>query len=99
MSYPALQMAEYLLPNHQKLSINYQRGIFSLRNRMINISENFPSKQKKEECPCGQTQTMKHLYCCKYLNDTEHKSKYENILFDDVKEQLKVYQHFQFLKK
>ena len=88
-------MAEYLLPNNEKLSVKEQRQIFAARNRMVNISENFPLKKKKEECPCGQVENMKHLYNCKHLNIEEESIPYEIIFFDNVKEQKTIMKRFE----
>ena len=37
------------MPGEQKLSIRNKRDIFSMRNRMVDISENFPVKKKKKD--------------------------------------------------
>ena len=48
-----LAMSEFLLPS-SGISINDQRKIFSMRNRMVHIPNNFPNKQKEENCICGE---------------------------------------------
>ena len=48
--YKEIKMCEYLLPNDEKLSISDKRNIFSVKNRMANISSNFPSQQKIKMC-------------------------------------------------
>ena len=52
--YEEVRMCEYLLPIDEKLSISDKRNIFSVKNRMVNISSNFPSQQKIEICVCGE---------------------------------------------
>ena len=37
IKYKELKMAEYLLPNYQNITIDEQRSIFALRNRMVII--------------------------------------------------------------
>ena len=68
-------MAEYLHPGYVNITQDEQRGIFSLRNRMIEISENFPNKIKKEKCNCGKELSMKHLYLCDFSSEIEEKDK------------------------
>jgi len=41
INYSELKMAEYLHPGYENISINEQRSIFSIRNRMIEIPANF----------------------------------------------------------
>ena len=79
--YSELKMAEYLLPGYENITIEEQRNIFSIRNRMVEINHNFPSTKKKEICQCGEEVTMKHIYICKYLgeNNETNKPKFEEI--------------------
>lgn len=48
IEYSSLKMADYLLPNDD-LTITEQRRIFSIRNRMINIENNFRGKLEKKD--------------------------------------------------
>ena len=66
--YSCIKMADYLLPNEDNLSISDQRYVFSIRNRIVPILYSFPEKQSQISCLCGQTENMKHIYSCKYLN-------------------------------
>ena len=50
--YSEIQMAEYLQPS-SPLTINQKQRMFALKNRMIEISENFPGKNKESECHFG----------------------------------------------
>ena len=52
-------MAEYLLPFNDKMSIDEKQRMFSLKNRMVDIPDNFG---KVEKCACGQKENMSHLF-------------------------------------
>ena len=54
-------MADYLMPGYQEISIDEQRSIFSIRNRMIELSANFPTNKIKEICQCGEEERMEHI--------------------------------------
>ena len=45
--YSELKMSEYLQPNDTGLSIEEKRNLFSVLNRMVNISENFLQDRNK----------------------------------------------------
>ena len=92
--YEGLKMADYLMPGEQKLSIKNKRDIFSMRNRMVDISENFPVKKEKEKCACGEKETMKHIYTCKYLNYEEQTTEYEEMFSENVYNQKKILERF-----
>ena len=94
IEYSRLRMAEYLLPQDENLSISDQQYIFSIRNRMVQIDENFPVKEKKSLCPCGEIQNMKHIYDCKYLNKEDIETNYEKIYEENVKYQKIVLERF-----
>ena len=51
--YTNIQMAEYLMPG-ANISISQKQKMFAVKNRMIEISENFPGRIKKEICVCCQ---------------------------------------------
>ena len=65
IEYTELKMAEYLLPNHEKITTEEQRNIFEIRNRMVPIPSNFPKIEKKEICVCGELENSKQIYQCK----------------------------------
>ena len=90
IKYSCIKMAEYLLPQNEGLSISDQRYIFSIRKRMIPISEN----QTVTICCCGDNETMTHIYSCKYLSMENVKVAYETIFEENVKNQQQVYQRF-----
>ena len=97
IKYEALEMAEYLLPNYQNISLEEQRSIFSMRNRMVTIPSNFPrGNEKLELCPCGELENTKHIYSCKLWTKeiVTDKPKYENIFSDNVFKQVKVNKYF-----
>ena len=86
-------MAEYLLPNYQNITIDDQRSIFALRNRMVFIPSNFPNDKKdKAMCPCGETENMNHIYSCKLWSKENmmNNPQYEMIFSDNISEQVKV---------
>ena len=83
--YNEIKMADYLLPYGESLSISEKRYIFSMRNRMIPIPENFPNKNqnKDEKCKqCKQTENMKHIYICN-MNQENKDIQYEKIFGDN----------------
>jgi hypothetical protein len=61
---------------------------------MVPIPNNFPVKQSENFCLCRQTETMKHIYSCNYLNIENDEISCENIFKDNVKHQKKVYERF-----
>ena len=64
--YPTLKMAEYLMPNSECSSIEQQRYIFGIRNRMTSLPVNFPQNKMEIKCVCGQREDMQHVYQCNY---------------------------------
>ena len=90
--YHELKMAEYLQPNEEEISISDQRNIFAIRNRMVEIPNNFKRNKEEQKCVCGENETTKHIYNCEQLNSDE---KYRNIQFeeifkDNIKKQLEI---------
>ena len=57
IKYNEFQMAEYLLPNEILKSIEDQRYLFAIRNKMIEIPANFG---KYEKCIRGENEKMSH---------------------------------------
>ena len=68
IEYRSLEMADYLLPFNNKLTIEEKRNLFAVRNKMINIQCNFSSKCEVK-CECGEKESMKHIYECKLYNN------------------------------
>ena len=50
INYSKIEMAEYLMPNDEQLTIEGQRYIFSMRNRMVYVPVNFPKNQSEVKC-------------------------------------------------
>ena len=72
-------MAEYLMPNNECSSIEQQRYIFAIRNRMVCLPVNFPQNKMEMKCVCGQREDMHYVYKCKYWNTKEETTAYEMI--------------------
>ena len=74
---------------HEDITIDEQQSIFSIRNRMIEIYENFPNMNNKEICQCGSEENMKHIYICEYLceNKEMKNPKFEQIYEENIRDQ------------
>jgi hypothetical protein len=93
MEYNRMDMAEYLLPTNNELSIESKRRLFAARNKMIDIPSNISSSKTETKCICEEQESMKHLYkSCKMLNISENISPYEQIYSGKASEQIKVLQ-------
>ena len=76
IKYEELQMSEYLSPNNTGLTIKHKRNMFSVLNRMVNISANFPSNSKIDNCICNDDQNMQNIYSCQLLNKESEQLSY-----------------------
>ena len=94
MSYSDIEMSEYLTPTVE-MSILEKRNMFSVKKRMINISSNFSSNQNSENCRCGESENMEHLYICKLLNTEKIEVEYTQLFNGSINEQITVYKRFQ----
>ena len=94
MKYSHLEMADYLMPNNELMSIEDQRKLFEIRNHMVDIPANFSSSKVITKCICSDKEDMKHIYICKKLNSIKEETHFEMIYSDNVKEQVKVYKRF-----
>ena len=92
--YSKLEMSEYLQPTNQVLAIEQKREMFATRNRMIDIPNNFPSRNEKTKCICGETEDMVHIYDCEMLKTSETELTYQNIFTGNMKQQIEVYKTF-----
>ena len=93
--YPDLEMADYLHPTNEKLSIEENRNLFSIRNRMVHICSNFSKSEVKPTCVCGEIESMKHIYICEILNEKKVQSEvYENIYNGNTRKQIEVFRKF-----
>ena len=61
----SLRMSDYLAPV-TGLTISEKQEVFAIKNRMMQISFNFPNNKKIETCLCGQEGNLEHI--CKLLN-------------------------------
>ena len=88
-------MSEHLLPNNN-LTIEEQRTIFAIRNRMINIPANYSSKKENTaKCICGVSENMEHIYNCEYLNIEVPAEEYLKIFSENTSEQKSVLERFE----
>ena len=93
--YLNITMADYLLPNNNLSNFDKQR-IFAIRNKMIEIPNNFPMGNKETNCSCGEKEEMPHIYNCEQLSKNRILIvKYENIYKEDVEKQFEVYKRFE----
>ena len=95
IAYSRIEMAEYLLPD-SKLSTEQKRRLFSIRNMMIDIPDNFSSGDIETFCYCGEREVMSHIYYCKILNeDNSELISYHKIYDGNITEQMKIYRRFE----
>ena len=89
-----MKMAEYLSPNYEQLSLNDQRYIFAIRNRMIEIEHNFRKQLPEENCICGEQITQQHIYSCQNYDKNIEYLPYERIFEENVNIQKQIYLRF-----
>ena len=95
IKYSNITMADYLLPNNNLSNLDKQR-IFAIRNKMIEIENNFPNGNKETLCFCGEKEEMPHIYYCEVLSENRKSCvKYESIYEDNVMKQVEVYKRFE----
>ena len=93
-SYTHLEMADYLHPSNNDLTIDQKRKMFSVRNRMIKIESNFPKQNLKNYCYCGKEENMTHIYNCELLNKKKPNIPYERLFFGNITHQIEVFERF-----
>ena len=91
--YPYLEMAEYLLPINNKLTIDEKCEMFAVKNSMIDIPANFSSKIEVK-CKCGANEDMVHIYECEQYNMENPEIPFEKIFDGNLKQQITVYNKF-----
>ena len=92
ISYDRLEMADYLMPYNKNLNIEEKQNLFSVRNRMVEIGNNFG---KNENCVMCQTkEDMIHIYSCEYLNKQEIKIEFSKIYEGNLFEKIEVLRRF-----
>ena len=90
IEYKEMKMADYLSPGYENITINDQRNIFAIRNRMVVIPANFKT-DKSENCACGALENMMHIYTCKLWNKERNiEIEYEEIFQNDISKQLEI---------
>ena len=95
IEYFSIRMADYLAPNMTDITVKEKQDMFSVINRMVQISFNFPKSNETDFCFCGEIETMNHIYSCKLLNKEEEILPYEKIYTGNIGEQVTVYKRFQ----
>ena len=92
IQYNELKMAEYLQPNEEEIAITDQRNIFAIRNRMVEIPNNFKNNKEEHKCVCGKNETTEHIYNCEQLNsDDQYKNiNFEEIFKDNIEKQVEI---------
>ena len=95
ISYQSLEMAKYLLP-YNKMSISQKRKIFEIRNKMVDIPENFSSDSVQTVCICGEREIMSHIYYCNVLSENKSENfLYENVYNGSLVQQIEVCKRFE----
>ena len=59
IEYKRIEMSYYLTPCNKELSIDEKRKLFAVRNKMINLKENFSKSKLKDNCICGQIESLR----------------------------------------
>ena len=95
INYSGLNMAEYLSPNNEELSVDKKRKMFAVRNRMVDIPANFPKPNVENKCFCGEIEDMLHIYNCEFFNSKQQKLPFEKIFSGNMKHQIEVYRSFE----
>ena len=93
-SYTHLEMADYLHPSNNDLTIDQKRKMFSVRNRMIQIESNYPKQNVKNHCFCGKEETMIHIYNCELLNMKKPNIPYKSLYSGNITHQIQVFKRF-----
>ena len=92
ISYDRLEMADYFMPYNKYLNIEEKQNLFSVRNRIVEIGNNFGNN---ENCIMCQTkEDMNHIYNCEYLNKQEIKTEFSKIYEGNLFEKIKVLRRF-----
>ena len=81
IEYESLEMSEYLTPKIKNLTRTQKQEMFAVRNRMIEIGNNFPKSNEEYLCIlCSEKENMAHIYNFEILNNNKKQSeKYTNI--------------------
>ena len=60
-NYARFDYAEYLKPTNDALKKSEKQEMFSARNRMTNIPNNFPKQNSENNFLCGEKENMVHI--------------------------------------
>ena len=100
ISFSELEPVDYLFPS-SGLLLEDQRKVFSIRNRMVKIVNNFSNI--KQNCLCGEIDSLQHIYLCKLFCETndEEVTDFEEIYSNNISKLVKVLKRFetQFSKR
>ena len=92
--YDRIELSEYLSPK-TNLSIEDKRNLFAIRNRMVEIPDNFKTSAIENLCICKKKENMKHIYECKQLNTNPIEISYEKVYNGNIEEQTEILRRFQ----
>ena len=92
IKYTGLNMAAYLQPYSSALSIREKQEIFSIRNGMVNIPDNFGTKSI---CVCGNFENTAHVYECQTLNKEKPKIEFAEIYSENIGKIKSINERFQ----
>ena len=86
-------MQDYLMPFNDKINIEEKRSLFAIRNRMVNIGNNFG---KMEICEyCNMKEDMEHIYNCQYLNKQQNEISFGKVYTGNINEQNQILRIFE----
>ena len=91
IEYSEIKMAGYLLPDQHGLSIKEKQELFSFRNRMSIIHDNFDNMGLPEYCICGDLENISHIYKCEILNGDKNVPPYHYIFNGNSRQQISAY--------
>ena len=89
INYNSLETSEYLLPNDFITTKEDQRLLFSLRNKMYRLSDDYHN-DNNTLCICYQPEDLPHIYECKMLNENKLLVDYSRIYNGTIREQNQV---------
>ena len=93
--YKNTELPDYLQPINP-MPIEKKQKLFAVRNRMVQIPNNFPKSENKAKCFCGEIEDMSHIYNCKIFNEEMNLSeKYENIYNGTIIQQTEILKKFE----
>ena len=78
-------MAYYLLPHDFNMTIEDKKLLFSLKNRMFQLSNDFNiDKNNKQLCvmKCGSEENLEHIYNCLKINIQSKNKESYNLLYN-----------------